>query len=141
MHELSIAQALIDKVNRVAETEGATRVMRIAITVGALSGVDPEALEFAFPIAAEGSAAAHASLDITRLPARVLCSECGRETCPECNNRDFFNVSLFNGATEVLSFSDLDAQTTGSVTVELNAVPLPAAAWLFSSALLGLGWA
>lgn len=83
MHELSIAQSLIEEVNHVAESEGATGVLRVAITVGALSGVDPEALEAVFPIAADGSLATGARLDITTLPARVLCNECGKETCPE----------------------------------------------------------
>ncbi|MBK7728737.1 MAG: VPLPA-CTERM sorting domain-containing protein [Gammaproteobacteria bacterium] len=31
--------------------------------------------------------------------------------------------------------------TPASTTISLTAVPLPAAAWLFGSALLGLGWA
>jgi len=80
MHELSIAQSLIERVEELASREGAERVERVTVRVGALCGVDPEALGFVFPIAAEGTAAGGAQLTIERVPAAVRCRGCGR-TC------------------------------------------------------------
>ena len=83
MHELSMAAALIKQVGDIARREGATRVARIEVTIGALSGVDAEAFAFVFPIAAEGSAAEGAVLDIEDVPLVVECRSCGVSTKPE----------------------------------------------------------
>ncbi len=77
MHELSIAEALISEVETLAECERAVAVRRVVLMLGDLSGVDPEALRTAFPVAAEGSRAAEAELVIEKVSARVRCSVCG----------------------------------------------------------------
>ena len=83
MHELSIALALIEQVQTVAEREKADTVLRIAVTIGGLSGVNPEALEMAFPVAADDTCAAGAKLDVTFTPAHLHCRSCGRDSSPE----------------------------------------------------------
>ena len=93
MHELSIAQNLIDLACEAAAREGADRVSKLLVRVGALSGVVKEALIFSFELAAEGTACAAAELDIEELAVTVLCPAC-RETktlrdlscwiCPQC---------------------------------------------------------
>jgi len=96
MHELSIAQALVEQVEAVAAREHATRVIRIDIVVGSLSGVDPDALRAAFPLVAEGTVAAGAELVVAGVAARVRCRACGREesvdacfiACADCASRD-----------------------------------------------------
>ena len=77
MHELSIAEALVGEVEAAAERERAVAVSRVVILLGALSGVDPEALRAAFPVAADGSRAAEAELIIDEVAARVRCRLCG----------------------------------------------------------------
>ena len=62
MHELGMATALVEQVEEIARREGAARIVRIELVVGDLSGVDREALEFAFPFAAERTAAEGAIL-------------------------------------------------------------------------------
>lgn len=79
MHELSICQALIDEVQRLARKHGARRVLSVELAVGPLSGVEPQLLERAYPIAAAGTLAADAELRIRREPVRVRCRECGAE--------------------------------------------------------------
>ena len=83
MHELSIAQALIGQVETVAAREEANAVTRVAVVVGGLSGVNPEALRMAFPIAAEDTIAGGAVLDIETVPAILTCKGCGKESQPE----------------------------------------------------------
>jgi len=83
MHELSMATALVEQVEEIARREGAARIIRIEVSIGALSGVDPGAFAFAFPIAAEGSLAEGAVLDMEEVPLVVECRACGASTKPE----------------------------------------------------------
>ena len=76
-----------------ARQAGANRVHVIRLRIGALSGVVPEALQFAFEALAPGTPAEGAELAIEHVPARFWCAQCTREfqsddlfaECPECN--------------------------------------------------------
>jgi hydrogenase nickel incorporation protein HypA/HybF len=85
MHELSLCLALIEQVQSIANEHGATRVERILLHIGPLSGVEPPLLENAYPLAANGTIAAEAILDIEITSVRVRCTECGAETSAEPN--------------------------------------------------------
>lgn len=75
-----------------ARQHGCTVIHVIRLRVGALSGVVPEALEFAFAALRAGTMAADATLSIERVEARALCRACRREftledaifPCPDC---------------------------------------------------------
>ncbi|HWS24981.1 MAG TPA: hydrogenase maturation nickel metallochaperone HypA [Xanthomonadales bacterium] len=92
MHEMSLCLSMIDLVSERARAEGATRVLRIKLTIGALGNVEPQALAFCFESAAQGSAVEDAQLDIEVLPGRAFCFDCGEtvtvmqrgEECPNC---------------------------------------------------------
>ena len=79
MHELGIMESTLDAVMKAARENGARRVHRIVLRVGALSGAEPAALRFAFGIAARGTPAEEAVLDIDTVPARARCADCGIE--------------------------------------------------------------
>ncbi|MBA4388079.1 MAG: hydrogenase maturation nickel metallochaperone HypA [Verrucomicrobia bacterium] len=83
MHELSIAMALLQQLQDEARKEKAVRITSVTITVGTLSGVDPEALEFAFRMAAEDTISAQARLIIEKIPAAVQCKACGKRMKPK----------------------------------------------------------
>ena len=76
-----------------AQQAGASRVHVIRLRIGALSGVVPDALEFAFEALAPGTAAENAKLAIEQVPARFWCAGCAREfqsddmlaECPGCH--------------------------------------------------------
>jgi hydrogenase nickel incorporation protein HypA/HybF len=85
MHELSVCQALIEQVERVARQNEASRVLSIVITVGPLSGVEPQLLEHAYPLAAAGTVAEHATLTIETVPVSVRCRTCGATTDAQAN--------------------------------------------------------
>ena len=80
MHELSICQSLLDQVMRIAAERSAEAVTRVTLRIGPLSGVEPELLREAFPLARAGTVAARAELVIESLPVRVRCDACGAET-------------------------------------------------------------
>ena len=77
-----------------AQQAGAARVHTIRLRIGALSGVVPDALEFAFEALTPGTLADGAALAIESVPARFWCASCTREfqsddllaECPECHN-------------------------------------------------------
>ena len=85
MHELSICLSLLDQVERIARDHGADRVERILLRIGPLSGVEAPLLANAYPLAAAGTIAEHATLDIEPAAIRVKCSACGAETEAEPN--------------------------------------------------------
>lgn len=80
MHELSLCQALIAQVERVAREHGAGAVEKVLIGVGPLSGAEPDLLRQAYPIACAGSLAEGSTLEIHERPIRVRCGTCGAET-------------------------------------------------------------
>ena len=77
MHELSIAEAIIDVVERHAQDRVVTRVY---VRVGYLRQVVPDALSFAFTVLTNGTALDGAELHITHVPAAGRCRVCGRES-------------------------------------------------------------
>jgi len=85
MHELSVCQALIVQVQNVARQHGVAVVKTVNVRIGPLSGVEPDLLARAFPLAAAGTVAEAAQLVIESLPIRVRCDKCGAETAAEPN--------------------------------------------------------
>ena len=93
MHELAIMDSALNLALEQAEKAGATRVLVVRLRIGSLSGVVPEALQFAFETLAPGTAAEGALLDIENVPACYWCSSCSRQfqaddlfaECPACH--------------------------------------------------------
>jgi hydrogenase nickel incorporation protein HypA/HybF len=85
MHELSVCHGLLDQVADIARQHQATGVKLIRLRIGPLSGVEPQLLEQAFPLASAGTIAAQAALAIETLAVRVHCETCGAETDAAAN--------------------------------------------------------
>ena len=80
MHELAICQALIRQVVALADERGAASVSDIHVNVGPLSGVEPQLLQSAFPLAAAATIADGAVLHIEDMSVRVYCPDCDVES-------------------------------------------------------------
>lgn len=80
MHELSICQALMEEVARVAREQSARRIVSVTVRIGPLSGVEPALLANAYPLASAGTVAADSRLIVERSVIRVRCLECGAES-------------------------------------------------------------
>ena len=76
MHELSIAQSMIDVACEAATREGCNHVRKLRARIGLLSGVATRALQFSFDLAAEGTACEGAVLEIEDVPVTVMCPRC-----------------------------------------------------------------
>jgi len=93
MHELSIADAVVQIVSRHA---GGRRVTKVELRVGHLRQVVPSALEFAWELVAAGTPAEGAELCMEEVPASVSCRDCGTEStlrafparCEACGGLD-----------------------------------------------------
>ena len=108
MHELSIAQALVEQIETAAREAGDGGVASARVIVGGLSGVDAEALRFAFPIATDGTSIAATELIIEEEPAIIACKECGARTTPDfhlpvCSACDSLDVTIEGGQSLMLA--------------------------------------
>ncbi|MGD8562707.1 MAG: hydrogenase maturation nickel metallochaperone HypA [Desulfarculaceae bacterium] len=94
MHELSLAQSLLDIVLKEAERNRAARVTKVGVKIGAFTHVVPSSLIFCFDLIKEDTVAGGASLVISKVPLRGRCGECGQEfempeptyDCPACSS-------------------------------------------------------
>jgi hydrogenase nickel incorporation protein HypA/HybF len=75
MHEYSLVRALSDQVEQHARANHATSVGRIAVRIGALSGVEPELFATAFTLCRQGILEG-AVLEIRRSEAAWECPKC-----------------------------------------------------------------
>lgn len=85
MHELGIAVAALQQTLEHARRAGGTRVVRVRLRIGELSGVDPEALRFAFATLLSGTPADGAVVDIEPVPALAHCPDCARDFAPDAD--------------------------------------------------------
>jgi hydrogenase nickel incorporation protein HypA/HybF len=92
MHELGIAQSIINTVIKVAEQNGRKKIEKVRIQVGEFRAVIKEQLVFCFAFAAEGTLAEGAALEVEVLPIVAVCQPCKNEfqvksfhfQCPAC---------------------------------------------------------
>ena len=85
MHELAICQALVSQVEDIVSQRTAW-VRQVRVGIGPLSGIAPQLLESAYPLACAGTRAEGSQLEIERTEVRVRCRGCGAETkaVPNC---------------------------------------------------------
>ena len=76
MHELSIANSILDAVRAEAAKHPGAHVAKVGVRIGALSGVVPDALSFGFECLVRGSDLEPLALEIETLPRRQRCPDC-----------------------------------------------------------------
>ena len=74
MHELAITESLVACV---LENFAQSKVTRLVVEIGKLSGVVPDSVRFCFDICAKGTVLEGAKLDIHEPPGRGRCRDCG----------------------------------------------------------------
>lgn len=93
MHEVGIMESTLDIALKHAQQQGASKIHQLTMRVGAMSGVVPDALEFAFDIVVKGTIAEGARLKVDYLPLKCYCPHCRLEfqsdnqfyECPQCH--------------------------------------------------------
>ncbi len=91
MHEYSLIDALVRRVEAEASARRALAVHRVVVRVGELAGVDPELFRTAYETFRPGTACERAALEVRTVPAAWRCPACARDiargevlTCPAC---------------------------------------------------------
>ena len=92
MHEIALAEEVLQIVQDTARREGFRRVLALWLEIGQLSSVEPDAMRFCFEAVARGSVAAGARLEIVEIAGVAWCSECSAQValaqlgaaCPRC---------------------------------------------------------
>ncbi|MCX7727185.1 MAG: hydrogenase maturation nickel metallochaperone HypA [Chitinispirillaceae bacterium] len=96
MHELSIAEELINIINQTAKANKLSRVAKVKLRIGEMRGIVPESLVFAFEVIGKGSVAEGTAIDIVTIKTKALCNKCKKEfevedynfICPVCGSMD-----------------------------------------------------
>ncbi len=96
MHEYSIVQSLLESCENHAEENESSKVIKVVVKIGVLSGVEPQLLETAFNTFKEGTICDEALFILNHQKVVIECYEC-KETstldknefvCPSCQSND-----------------------------------------------------
>lgn len=113
MHEMAIAQSVLDIAFGEMEKRAAVSVRKIKLTIGEFSGVVKDALEFAFDVLKSDTPASRAEIEIEVIPLTAECGTCGPVVCrlndlnllcPACETI----VTISGGREMRVDYLDLD---------------------------------
>jgi hydrogenase nickel incorporation protein HypA/HybF len=92
MHELGIAQSVLEAVQAEAAKHEGAKAAKVGLRIGELAAIDPEALRFAFEALTRETDLEGMEVEIEMCPRRHRCSDCAAEfnvkdfvfECPQC---------------------------------------------------------
>lgn len=96
MHEYSVVQALLSQCEEHAEVNNATKVTKIIVKIGVMSGIEPHLLEIAFNTFKETTVCDGAEFVMNIQPVTIECQSCDAVSelekihycCRECESID-----------------------------------------------------
>ncbi len=92
MHELSLCEGVMQVLEDAARNQGFGCVNVVWLEVGALAGVELDAMRFGFDVVKKDTLAENARLEIIRIPGQAWCHSCAKgveirqrfDACPHC---------------------------------------------------------
>lgn len=120
MHEMSIAARVIDTAWKYVPTDSNTRLRRINLILGKLSGVSKSALCTCFEALVRGTPSEGAKLSIVEVPILVKCSQCGVKS--EQEELPFLCASCGSLCNDIISGRELQID---SIEVESHSRCMP----------------
>ncbi len=92
MHELSVAESLMNLIAENAKVSEARNVIKVSVVIGNLSGIVADSLKLCFDEVKKGTIANQAELEVEEVFAKAHCYECGKISpvgqyvfsCPDC---------------------------------------------------------
>jgi hydrogenase nickel incorporation protein HypA/HybF len=102
MHELGVTENIVNITVAKAGEAQASKVLKINLVVGELSGFVPDCIQFYFDTLSKGTIAQGAVLNFETVPAQLRCRDCSsvfhpKDTlwsCPKCGSR---SIEIFKG--------------------------------------------
>jgi hydrogenase nickel incorporation protein HypA/HybF len=102
MHELSVTESILKIVLQSAQENDAEEVTDINLTIGTLSSIIDDSVQFYWDHISKGTIAQNAKLHFNRVLATLKCRDCGLEykldeeliPCPACNS---INLEIISG--------------------------------------------
>jgi hydrogenase nickel incorporation protein HypA/HybF len=112
MHELYLAESILNIVHDYAAKQHFSKVNSISLSFGRLSCIESKSLQFAFEVQAKDTLAEKASLEFKMLPAVIHCFSCEKDLevetysaiCPNCGGKEV----ILTGGTEELRILEMD---------------------------------
>lgn len=101
MHEMSLCEGIRTIVEEQAHAHDVAAIKTVRVEIGCFSGVEKQALSFAFDVVMRGSVAEGAKLVMIDLPGRAMCYDCMKEVqiddrlapCPDCGGGKLMPVA------------------------------------------------
>ena len=101
MHEMSIAQSVIEIINEEMEKNDATILRSIRLNIGKMSAIVPDSLSFCFEVITAGTKLEGAQMIMDIIPMKGYCQGCEREfeiedyafVCPSCGSTQIKAIS------------------------------------------------
>jgi len=102
MHELGIANSILETIEKEADKNRGTRFEKVGLRIGDLAAVDVDALTFGWEAITKGTKWEPLKLEIERVPRKNRCDQCGcvfevhdftELECPRCEAFPTFNIS------------------------------------------------
>ncbi len=102
MHELSLAENILEIVRESVSSNGGGRLKSVKVRIGELAGVVPDSLDLCFTALTKGTELENAKLDIERCGIVAHCRDCGIDSvvegmtfkCPACGSG---NIKVISG--------------------------------------------
>lgn len=102
MHEMSLAESVLQIIEDTARKQGYTRVKTVWLEIGQLACVEQESLRFCFDAVMRDSIAHEARLEITETAGQGRCEKCLiempiaalYEACPNCGS---YEIHVIDG--------------------------------------------
>ena len=102
MHELGVTESIVNIALTKAEEVQASKILKISIVLGELSGFVSECIEFYFESLSKETIAEGAKLDFNIIPAQFRCRDCSTISSPEgmlwiCPSCQSHNMEVVGG--------------------------------------------
>lgn len=94
MHEMSLCEGVLQVLESEAKRQNFQQVKTVWLEIGAMAGVEIEAMRFCFDAVTRQSLAEGAKLEIIAIPAQAWCLNCAQtvtvqhrfDACPQCGS-------------------------------------------------------
>lgn len=117
MHELSVAQNIIEIIEQAVPAEERSNIESVRIKVGEFSNIVVDSLLFSLEVITSGTPLGNAKFPVEYIPLKVICKDCNKEfnnqfaiiVCPLCGGK---NTEVISGTELMISEIEIKDQVT-----------------------------